>query len=755
MRAKTVAQSTIKYIFIALVIALSIALACTLFADAYSDFADMCVTVFNRVKHYIYVLFDINQTSGGEVIPPDGVAPPIPDIDIQLPATPEYLGARFAIWGNMLISGRTYAVAGGKLLEVSTQVLQLLLIIVLPLIILLVVLIKAIYYHQNTKHGRLTPPLRLHNMISSVIYTSLKRGISGAVSTVKNTKAISTILLIIWAFNFNLVTIVLNAVSFYLYFVVTFKFGELYNFVVDIILSLKFLASFGAVPLIIGGVFLVDKLRKKTAVARLERLEAYNEKILSKRDISTYKWGNMGCRKTMSMTDQILTLSVMDCKQASKDMNICRKIFPHFDWILFELELEHARKNGKIKNLATACDYVNALQSDFEAGRNDLYGYDTYRYKMEHRNGTTIVTIFDVLRDYARLHDIYTNVDSFIISNYPIREDRVPMTVGNSIRWDYSFFTFAREPEDSYYSKILNFDILRSRKTMKDALINDSLEYGILGITEDDKEQTNAVETLGDSKESPYPSPKNDGVTMTEKMIRHRATIMGHCYIHLLKDGQRTQSINADTREISTLERIKRDKRGERWVLPFYWVDKLICGISHVFDKFIDDMRYYRGDTTLLLHFVKIIDKKLFDHYEIIKNRYTYNTVIIESEHGTYDGDVEKVKYNLMTAKIYANRYNTAMFEEFFYGKSRASNMGVRDYRAYSDINLHDDERAEQGSYMDLELKNPDWRKPYIEKVEQKNIEQKAKDQALIAYARESAKYQAKAEYKRGDYDNE
>lgn len=753
MKAKTVAQHTIKYITIALLLTLSIALACTLFAGAYVDFGEMCVTVFNRVKHYVIVLFEI-APSDGEVVPPDGVAPPIPDIDIHLPATPEFLGARFALWGNMLITGRTYAVAGGKLLDVSTQILQLLLMIVLPLVILLVVLIKALYYHQNTKHGRLTPPLRLHNRISSVIYTPLKHGISGAVTTIKGTKAISTVLLIIWAFNFNLVTIVLNAVSFYLYFVVTFKFGELYNFVVDIILSLKYLASFGAVPLIFGGLFLADKLRNKRGVARLERLETKNKDTLKGRDVSTYKFGPMGCGKGLCMTDQILSLSVMDCEQASSDMALCRSMFPYFSWIEFDFELEIARHRGDIVNLATALDYVDAMEIDYTAGSIDLYGYDADRYGLNYYNGTVVVPFFDVLRDYARLYDIYTNVNSFIISNYPIREDRVPMTVGNSIRWDNSFFTFAREPEDSYYSKILNFDILRSRKTMKEALVNDSLEYGIIGITEDDKEQMNAVETINESKESPNPSPKNDGMSLSEKMIRSRATIMNHCYIHLLKDGQRTQSINADTREISTLERIDRDKR-ERWVLPFCWVDKLICSVSRVFDKFIDDMRYYRGDTTLLLHFVKIIDKKLFDHYEVIKNRYTYNTVIIESEHGTYDGDVEKVKYNLMTAKIYANRYNTAMFEEFFYGKSRASNMGVRDYRAYSDINLHDDERAEQGSYMDLELKNPDWRKPYIERAEREKAERKAQEQALITEAKEDARNRAKARYKRGDYDNE
>lgn len=754
MNVKTVAQCTIKYIFIALVIALSIALACTLFADAYVDFGNMCVTVFNRVKHYVMVLFELTP-SNGEVIPPDGVAPPIPDIDIQLPATPEYLGARFELWGNMLISGRTYSVAGGKLLEVSTQILQLLLMIVLPLIILLVVLIKALYYHQNTKHGRLTPPLRIHNMISSAVYTPLKRGILGAVSTIKGTKAISSILLIIWAFNFNFVTIVLNAVSFYLYFVVTFKFGELYNFVVDIIVSLKYLASFGAVPLIFGGLFLLDKLRKKTGVARLERLEAKNKDVLKGRDVSTYKFGPMGCGKGLCMTDQVLSLSVMDCEQASADMALCRGMFPYFSWINFDFELEEARNRGDIVNLATALDYVDTLELDYQTGRIDLYGYNADKYGLNYYNGIVVVPFFDVLRDYARLYDIYTNVESFIISNYPIREDRVPMTVGNSIRWDNSFFTFAREPEDSYFSKILDFDILRSRKTMKDAAVNDSLEYGAIVITEDDKEQMNAVETINESKESPNPSPKNDGMSLSEKMIRSRATIMNHCYIHLLKDGQRTQSINADTREIATLERIDRDRR-ERWVLPFYWVDKAICcAITRVCGKFIDDMYYYRGDTTLMLHIVKTLNKKAFDHYAKIKNRYTYQIVNIECERGTYDGNISTVKYYLASAKIYANRYNTATLETYFNNKSRQSGMGVRDYRAYGNVIMTDDEREEMQSYMYKELTDPDWRKPYIERAEREKAEQKAKDQALIAYARESAKYQAKAEYKRGDYDNE
>lgn len=754
MLRKTVAENTIKYILIALIIALSIALACTLFADAYSDFGGMCVTAWARLKLYVSTLIG-SSSSLGEVTPPDNTAPPLPDISIPMPSAPEYLGARFAVWGNMLITGRTYEIVGGALLNVILQITQILLMIVLPLALVLTPLIRALYYHINIKHGRYTLSLRAARKLTGTVYVPLKRGIIGAYNSIKSTKPLFILILLVWAFNFNFITTVLNLLSFYLYFSVTFKFAELYNFVIDIIVGLKYLASFGGAFLIVGGIWLADKLRKRRGVNNLERFESLNKKMLKGRDVSTYKYGPMGCGKGLCMTDQVLSLSVMDCEQAAADMEICRQMFPHFSWIQFEFELEDARRRGDIVNLATALDYVDAIELDYQSGSNALYGYDVERYGLEHYNGIVVVPFFDVLRDYARLYDIYTNVESFIISNYPIREDRVPLTVGNSIRWDNSFFTFAREPEDSYFSKILDFDILRSRKTMKDAAINYSLEYGMVVITEDDKEQMNAVETLGESKDSPHPSPKNDGMSLSEKMIRSRATIMNHCYIHLLKDGQRTQSINADTREISTLERINRDKR-ERWVLPFYWIDKAICcAITHVCGKFIDDMRYLRGDTTLLLHIIKTLNKKAFDHYAKIKNRYTYQIVHIECERGTYDGNISTVKYYLATAKIYANRYNTATLETYFNNKSRQSGMGVRDYRSFGNVIMTDDEREEMQSYMYKELTDPNWRKPYIEAAELEKAKLKAKAKALEVAAKEDAKYKAKAKYKRGDYDVE
>lgn len=695
------------------VIIASILLAVFVFRNAYSDLIKSITYTFDYFKY----LF------GGGDVP----TAPIGDITLLLPVLPDTFKQKLKIWGLMFLSKESYLMFSNNLLAFVFNALMICSLIV-PIILIGKVLLKQFYFKTNTKHGQETLPLRAYKKLSKYTITPITNYIKGTYSFIKANKAIKAILIAIWTLNLNVISIVLPFIPFYLSFCMGFNVILLYDYLRFILFNLRYAFGTALIVTLPITLFVLDYLRQKRAVKRLNSFEEHNQKILATRDISTFKWGTMGTRKTMTLTDEALSISVMDTKKAEELKNTCRKMFPYFSWLLFELDIERAVKCGKIYNWATCTTYIYSLENDFNESKSDLFGYDTKKYTMSYYNGIAVNNLFDVLKDYAKLHYFYIFNGSFIISNYAIREDKVKETLGNTYRWNFDFFDFSKNIDTtSYYSRILNFDLLRMGKKIKEDTANDSFEFGIICIAEADKEQMNAVETIADSVESPYANPKNDGITKTEKFIRHRATVMGYCFAHILKDGQRVMSINADTRELSTLEHMTKPSK-EKSTLPLFFVEKTIYKLcSKIYDKFDDDFRYYRGDESLLHYFMKWLDSKIYNLYYRRKNRYGYVVISKEMEAGTLDESVSKIKLYQCNAKILADRYKTDSHSSFFEDKALASGSGIIKYKSYQSTRMSDSEFEQQNSYSRLNMSGEKWKQPYIDKANKEKELKKAR----------------------------
>lgn len=705
------------------VIIASILLAVFVFRNAYSDLIKSITYTFDYFKY----LF------GGGDVP----TAPIGDITLLLPVLPDTFKQKLKIWGLMFLSKESYLMFSNNLLAFVFNALMICSLIV-PIILIGKVLLKQFYFKTNTKHGQETLPLRAYKKLSKYTITPITNYIKGTYSFIKANKAIKAILIAIWTLNLNVISIVLPFIPFYLSFCMGFNVILLYDYLRFILFNLRY--AFGTALIVTLPILLVvfDKIRQQRAVARLNKFEEHNEKMVANRDISTYKWGFMGSGKTMSLTDEALSISVHDTKVANELKNTCRKMFPFFPWLLFEKDIESAVKKKEIYNWATAIDYVTNIEIEFNNGQSNLFGYDYKKFGMNYYNGIVTNHLFKVLVDYARLHYLYIFNGSFIISNYSIREDKVKETVGNTWRWNCDFFDFSKNIDTaSYYSKILNFDLLRMGKKIKEDKSNDSLEFGIICITEADKEQMNAVETIADSVESAYANPKNDGMTRFEKYIRHRAEIMSYCFAHFLTDGQRVMSINADARELGTMEHISRSKK-EKSTLSFFFIEKTIYNLyKKIYDKFDDDFCYYRGDESLIHYFMKWVDSKIYNLYYRRKNKYGYCVSTKETEKGTLDGEETKIKMYLCNAKILANRYKTDSFSAFFQDKARASGTGMINYESYKSTTMSDSEFEQQNSYARLNMSGEKWKQPYID---QANKEKELKKLMLKEEAKEALK---------------
>lgn len=81
-------------------------------------------------------------------------------------------------------------------------------------------------------------------------------------------------------------------------------------------------------------------------------------------------------------------------------------------------------------------------------------------------------------------------------------------------------------------------------------------------------------------------------------------------------------------------------------------------------------------------------------------NRYGYSILKIEKERGTMDGKVENKKYFIMNAKIYARRFATDCFSDYFNDMAKRSGAGLNDYREYVNEKATVVELKQQNSYF-------------------------------------------------------
>ena len=64
------------------------------------------------------------------------------------------------------------------------------------------------------------------------------------------------------------------------------------------------------------------------------------------------------------------------------------------------------------------------------------------------------------------------------------------------------------------------------------------------------------------------------------------------------------------------------------------------------------------------------------------------------------DGKAEKKKYFLMNRKIYARRFSTDCFSDYFVDLAKKSKVGLQDYLAYVNEKATVEELKQQNSYF-------------------------------------------------------
>jgi len=151
------------------------------------------------------------------------------------------------------------------------------LLILLPAVLILWLLFRRYLKKTNTDHGKESKPLKAFKKLSDVTYRPVKRFVGGFIDFIKTTPVYLKIWACLWAFYFNLFTIVIEFIAFYLYFVVSFDFGsiyrQIYKLFFDVWTIIDFLPLWG---LILAGIIGLEYMSRKIGYNELNHRERRN-----------------------------------------------------------------------------------------------------------------------------------------------------------------------------------------------------------------------------------------------------------------------------------------------------------------------------------------------------------------------------------------------------------------------------------------------------------------------------------------------
>ena len=670
-----------------------------IFWQSYVRFGEACRDFGLSVAYYFCELIGIDYSFTPTVTEYSGVL----QWEILLPSDWDGFTVSAKQYFALLIDGEnfvSYWSAVGNVMLIVAKIIAIL----LPCVLVLWLVLWRMYRHGNTDHNRDTVPLKVFKRLARWTYQPIKRAILSYRDYLSGHRAVWVCWIVLWVFHLNGASVVMGFLAYYFYFVLSFDVANLYVQVCKLFIDLQVIfRNFPWWSIVTVCWLLFNRWRKRIALNRLRHFEARNCGFINELPIVSMSCGSMGRKKTTLITDMVLSQEVMFRQKALEILQTNDMKFPYFPWIAFEDELRRCMEHGTVYNLASVKAWVALKRSRFIRHRNaqtQLYGYDYARYGTTFDDSLKISRLFEVLETYAMAYFIYVIQSSLIVANYSIRTDNAILDNGNFPLWLTDFFPKNRRTE-SRHVHILDFDVLRlGKKVLENNPKAGSFEFGVVAITEIGKERGNNLELKEVKRNTDDTNQKNDLFNSWLKMCRHSATVDNFPFIKVFTDEQRPESWGADARDLCDVIHIVSSGE-QRLALPLYTIEEMIS--EWAFNRFIrlyEDFRFRRGDNTLLVHILKSITAWLWRRNLRIYNRFGYSILKIEKERGTMDGKTENKKYYLMNAKIYAKRFSTDCFSDYFNDMAKKSKTGLTDYIEYATEKATVGELKMQNSYF-------------------------------------------------------
>ena len=668
---------------------------------------DVITSVGYYLCNFYVVITEKDNPVGASV-----VGTPITSDNVLFPQTYEAFVAKIKGFGETFFSAENFRGFVANIPQVIYN-LSIVLMFALPIVLLAVIMFRLSWDEQNNDTDVTTVGMRKWQAFCSRYLYPIAHTVREFWQYAKQRKFVA-FWLVAALLGINAFTYLLEAFAFVLYFATSFDFANIYTQLYKLLVDLDItLSALPAAAWVVLAYLFVCWWRQRLGTDKLRHLELCNCGYVNTFGVATMLTGNMGVGKTKLNTDMILTLETKFKTDAKDILFQIERWFPFFPWATVQNELKQAICFHQIYNLTTAEAYARKKRIRFEKSmrKQTVYGYDYRVYGLTYNDELQLWNIFDCLEEYTKAFFVYFVSKSLICGNYSIREDGIMDDIGNMPMWDYDYFSRSplTEQQYSYYANILDFDALRKGKhVVKGSKFADTFEFGIVAVTELDKERGNTQDNKELKKNCDEANQKNDLFNYSAKMGRHPATIMYKAFVRFMFDQQRAMKTEADMREICDKVINIDDVDKDNLAMPMFWVEEILyCIVKPQFDKLYESYRFNRADNSLLMYFVKNTLGRYVNWYERVYNKYGYDVYTLVSDSGKLDGSaLTSDKYYLLHKKALSHRYSTDCYKDFFRAKSAKKRIGIVDYPTFGGVTATADELRQMNSYFINDMVN-------------------------------------------------
>lgn len=504
-----------------------------------------------------------------------------------------------------------------------------------------------------------------------------------------------------WLFNFNLSAIVLEFLAFVFGFPLSADLNSFFMYIGMLISDI--IISLASAPLFIWLIIfyvVFSKIRYARADSVMNHLYRYDVGFLRSCAYNVLLTGPTGASKTKTAVQMAIMSEDYYHTDQWDSMYKFFQEFPDFPFYDFEQSLKKEIENGVVNNMHTARNFVECLK--LETIKNPVpKKFYNYTGKMYYNDGIRLVSIFEVLEQYAQLYYMYSNPSTSLIANLSVRSD-LSIIPGHFPVWDNRLLT--RKPEHyvaySQYAHILNNNMFRFSKLVDDEPAEVNLEYGVNLFTELDKDQGNQNTNKIYDIKNDEANPLNDGYDIFLMLERHLGTVDFNSYIRNFADIQRDGTLREGVKGLYDELNIT-EKSEPKLAFPLFFEGFIYGKIDSWLSSFTLEVKNCGTVNTLPYYVLTRLFFPLANFVSRIKLRYTYEELLLIIKNAcSPEGVYKQHAFYILYAIAHSNRYSTDCYAVLNDEAAKYSQGGIQDIPTYETLRPALHELPKQKSYF-------------------------------------------------------